>query len=58
MAQSNLTHATIAVELTLAVATVLLVLVLTAHAATPDGINCHIGATTIAAIGFESGGRS
>jgi hypothetical protein len=56
MAHSNLTHATVAVELVLAVATILLVLVLTAHAATPDGINCHIGATTAAIAIAATGG--
>jgi hypothetical protein len=40
---------TIAVELVLAVATILLVLVLTAHAAAPGGTcSDHVGATTIA----------
>jgi hypothetical protein len=43
---------TIAVELVLAVATILLVLVLTAHAATPGGTcSAHVGVATIIAAG-------
>ena len=51
MAQSNLTHLSIAVELVLAVATILLVLVLTAHAATPGTCPDHVGVATIIAAG-------
>jgi hypothetical protein len=45
---------TIAVELVLAVATILLVLVLTAHAAAPGGTNCRVGMTTTAVMGGRS----
>ena len=54
MAHSNLTYVSITVELVLAVATILLVLVLTAHAATPGSTNCHVGMTATAVMGGRS----